>query len=73
MADDILSKNRIPARTALYYHLVINCGMSVTQTAGLVGVLPMAISNGITKFKLKTKKHAWIANIMKQLKCKVTI
>jgi hypothetical protein len=70
--DDVLTKNRVPARTALYYHLVINCNMSVTHVAGLIGVLPMTISNGIARFKIKIEEYAWISEIIKDLQCKVT-
>jgi REP-associated tyrosine transposase len=71
--EDVLGKKRIPARTALYYHLVIHCGMSVAHAAGLIGVLPTTISNGINRFKIKIEKEAWIAEIMDELKCNVRI
>ena len=69
--DDVLSKKRIPARTALYYHLVINCGMSVTHVAGLLGVHLTTISNGITRFSAKLEKDKWLTKTMKPLKYKV--
>ncbi len=71
--DKILSGKHTPARTALYYHLTVNCQMSVAHIAGLLGVSPSAISQGIKRFKQKMEKDKWVSEIMKEKILNVTI
>jgi hypothetical protein len=50
--DELLRKRRsFPPRFAAYYHLVENCGLSVSETAAALGVKPPSISWGIRKWK----------------------
>jgi REP element-mobilizing transposase RayT len=50
--DELLRKRRnFPPRFAAYYHLVENCGLSVSETAAALGVKPPSVSWGIRKYK----------------------
>lgn len=50
--EGILRKRRdFPARMALYYHLIENCGMKVTNVASLLGVSSSGVSKGLARFK----------------------
>jgi len=47
------TNKRSLGRPAAYYHLVENCGISVTQTSKAMHVCPMAVSIGVKRFKEK--------------------
>ena len=44
-------RRNFPARLLAYYHLVENCGKSVTEVGEMLGVSAMAVSLGISRWK----------------------
>ena len=71
--EDIIGRKRTLARKAMFYHLVMNCGESVTHTAGLLEVTPSAVSKNIRNFREKMKKEKELSKITEELKYKVKI
>jgi hypothetical protein len=57
--DDLMKRRRnFPARQAVYYHLVENCGLCVARVGELMGVSAMAVSLGIRRFKEKLEEDS---------------
>jgi putative transposase len=66
--QDIMAGRRInSARIATYYHLVENCGQSITKTAELMGVSMMAVSMGLNRFKNLIQKNNKLRKKMNEI------
>lgn len=61
------TRRHLPGRLALYYHLVQDCGMSVTQAASALGISPAAVSIGIRKFKARLSQDRALQDLVAQL------
>jgi REP element-mobilizing transposase RayT len=67
-AKDLQRRRRsFAGRLALYYHLVENCGLSVTETASALGMKPPSVSWGLQKFKLLLSKDKALQRKLNQL------
>jgi hypothetical protein len=60
-------RRSFPGRLALYYHLVENCGLSVTKTASVLELKTPSISWGLQKFKQLLSKDKALQEKMNQL------
>jgi len=67
VADLKRRQRNFPPRLAAYYHLVENCGMSVTETAGTMGVSMTAVSLGIKKINSLAQSDTKLEMKMKRL------
>jgi putative transposase len=66
LPEGIMNGRRVGhVRPALYYHLVITCGLSVTRTADLMHVSAMAVSSGIRRVRDKMERDK---NLERKLK-----
>ncbi len=55
--EDLKHRRRnFPPRLVAYYHLVENCGLSVTETARVMGVSLTAVSLGINEVRKRMRK-----------------
>ena len=70
-AEDLLRRRRnFPARFALYYHLVENCGTSVTSTAAELAMGTPSVSSGIRHFRQLLENDKSLRRRVKQLNAK---
>jgi len=70
-ADTLLERRRnFPAKLIAYFHLVENCGLSVTDTANFLKVSPMAVSLGITRLTKCLLKEKDLQRKIKKLSLK---
>jgi putative transposase len=66
--EDLRKRHRnFPAKLAAYYHLVENCGMSVTETAGELAVGITAVTLGIKALKELLSKDRKLRSRISQL------
>jgi len=67
-AHELRKKRRnFPARLAVYYHLVENCGVGTSSLARAMQISPMAVSLGIKRFEQILRKQPSLRKKLKEL------